>query len=143
MPIPMECVEALAVVLAVVWLVLLPLVVWRVRVGRIFGHEPWGRRCGRAALLLAFLALPPCVYAAPSHLVRVVYGNYPLGDRDDGIQPGMTAAEVRAALGPPHKVLGHGGAEGWSWIYWRDSFGYDYVGVSFADNGRVSSAWVP
>lgn len=131
--IPIQYVDATALVLAVAWGLLLPVVARRVA-------RPAGVRLARALLLLGYLALPPCVYAAPPCLVRAAYGSFPLGDREDGIEPGMTAAEVRAALGPPHEVLGPTDAPGW--IYWRDSWGRDCVGVRFDAGGRVAWWWV-
>ncbi len=85
--------------------------------------------------------MPACCAVAPACLVRVVYGNFPIGDGPDGIRYGMTADELRAALGPPHEVLGSGSDE--RWVYWRDSFGDDYVGVYFDSEGRVRTTWVP
>ena len=45
----------------------------------------------------------PCpVVWGPSQVVRLTYGNYPLGNYPDNkVKEGMTAAEVEASLGPP------------------------------------------
>jgi hypothetical protein len=141
MPIPIQYAKTLAIVLGVIWLMLFPFVSRGTKVGQLFGPGPAARRLRRASALLAFLALPACCAIAPRYLVWVVYGSFPLGQRQDGIAPGMTAAQVRATLGPPHEVLRTDGADGW--IYWRDSFGDDYVVVYFDSDSRVRATSGP
>jgi hypothetical protein len=94
-----------------------------------------GRRCGILLLLVSGLVPLSCCLG-PSHLVRLVYGNYPLGSYPDGeVKEGMTADEVVATLGQPHER--HEQDDGESWYYWIDSFGMYWFGVKFGPDRRV------
>lgn len=93
------------------------------------------RRCG-VLLLLASVLLPLSCCLGPAQLVRLSYGNYPLGSYPNGkVKEGMTADEVVATLGRPHER--HKGGEGESWYYWIDSLGLYWFAVDFGPDGRV------
>jgi hypothetical protein len=97
--------------------------------------SPRGRRYG-VLLLLASGLVPLSCCVGPSHLVRLVYGNYPLGSYPNGkVQEGMTADEVVGTLGQPHERRKQG--EGERWYYWMDSFSMRWFGVDFGPDGRV------
>jgi hypothetical protein len=99
------------------------------------GSPPRGRRCG-VILVLASGLLPLSCCLGPAQLVRLAYGNYPLGSYPNGkVQEGMTADEVVATLGSPHER--HKQGEGERWYYWIDSFGMHWFGVEFGPDGRV------
>jgi hypothetical protein len=89
------------------------------------------------ALLLLSASLPLCCCLGPDHLVRIVYGNYPLGRYPNGvIEKGMTPDEVLSKLGPPHSRNRNGDGE--SWYYMLDAYDMFYFGVIFGPDGRVT-----
>ena len=92
-------------------------------------------------LVLASCFLPIFCYAAPPHIVRLVYGNYPLGSYPTKhIQAGMSSRDqVQRVLGPPHERYKYTDRE--TWIYWIDSYGAYYCGVDFGPDGRVTSTY--
>jgi hypothetical protein len=72
------------------------------------GGSPQGRN-GVLLVLVSVLAPVACCLG-PSHVVRLMYGNYPLGSYPNNkIHEGMTADEVVAILGTPHERHKHGG----------------------------------
>lgn len=72
----------------------------------------------------------------PPHLIRLFYGNSPIGSYPSNkIKEGMSAEEVVAILGTPHER--HDSSEGESWYYWIDSFGITWFAVWFGPDGRV------
>src|SRR5260370_27622578 len=89
--------------LAFVWAIVLLLVC----VGIILGirwlasDSPRIRKCGVVLLLVSGL-VPFFCCLGPSHVVRLVHGNYPLGSYPSNkIKQGMSVDEVTAALGTP------------------------------------------
>jgi hypothetical protein len=129
-----------ACVLAIVWAVVLLLVAWGVMlgIGLIHGGSPRARRLGVLLLLVSASVPLSCCLGLPL-VVRLVYGNYPLGRYPNGkITEGMTADEVVAVLGMPHQRLQLDDAE--RWYYWIDSFGMSYFGVTIGPDGRVKDA---
>ena len=93
-------------------------------------------RRGGLALLLGSASVPFLCCLGPPCLIRIEYGNYPIGSRPDGkVKEGMTSDEVVAALGTPHER--HKEDSGESWYYWLDSYGIGWFGIRFGPDGRV------
>ena len=89
-------------------------------------------------LILFSGAIPLFCCLIPPHAVRVVYGNYPLGDRPkDVIKNGISTAEVESLLGRPHERYREPSGE--DWCYWIDTFGGSSFHVRFDPDGRVLS----
>src|SRR5947209_16578287 len=98
-----------------------------------------GSKAKRYGLVLVLVsgAVPLCCCLLPPVVVRITYGNYPLGSYPNGkIREGMTRDEVAAILGSPHERFRRDDEE--SWYYWLDSFGIGYFGVHFGSEGRVT-----
>lgn len=92
---------------------------------------------GFTAVLLA--SLLSCCFL-PNLLVRVCYGNWPIGDPNQyKYDKGMTGEEVRAMLGPPHER--YADEEGETWYYYCDAFGFAIVGMKFDREGLMVSDW--
>jgi hypothetical protein len=88
------------------------------------------------ALLLGSGLVPLLCCLGPPQIIRVAYGNYPVGsDARHQVKKGMSAEEVRAALGSPHRRSE--GPDGEGWYYWIDSFGASWFCVDFGPEGRV------
>jgi outer membrane protein assembly factor BamE (lipoprotein component of BamABCDE complex) len=124
--------------LLAVWLLLIAGVVaggWKA--AKLLGRKAAAEKIRGAALLSVCVILPLTCWIGPPYLVRVIYGNYPLSRYPDGVVEGMTPAEVRTLLGPPHETHAQAGEE--SWYYWLDSFGARWFGVYFGPDGRVKS----
>lgn len=102
----------------------------------LHGESPASRKYGFVLIVSSGL-LPLLCWQGPQHLVRLTYGNYPLGRYPNRmIEEGMSMEEVRRILGSPHeRVKGYEGAE--SWYYWIDSFSAYYFGVQFDSDERV------
>jgi hypothetical protein len=97
--------------------------------------SPRARRYG-VLLLLVSASVPLSGCLGPPLVVRLAYGNYPIGRYPNGkIKEGMTADEVVATLGTPHERYRQDDAE--RWYYWIDSFGLSWFGVAFGPDGRV------
>jgi outer membrane protein assembly factor BamE (lipoprotein component of BamABCDE complex) len=101
----------------------------------------------RAGCLLSLLALVLSACFLPGVLFRLQYGRPPLTTAEYRasiqIEEGMTPDEVRAIIGPPHKVHADFGGEGQeAWIYFTDSLELNYLGVWFGTTGRVYSRWI-
>ena len=96
---------------------------------------------GRSIVLFLVCGLAPlscCL--GPSLLVRVCYGNFPIGAYPTGkVMKGMTADEVVAVLGTPHERSQREAGE--LWYYWIDAFSIQWFGVGFDRNGRVTSTF--
>ncbi len=124
-------------ILLITWAVVLLIVSVGIIRGMILLDSESHRRRKRGALLILVSGLVPFLCClGPPHVVRLVYGNYPIGRYPNNkIREGMTTDEVAAILGPPHERMKSGGAE--SWYYWIDSFGMGWFGVRFGSNGRV------
>jgi hypothetical protein len=96
---------------------------------------PKKKKYGVLLCLLSVL-VPTTCWIGPSVLVRVFYGNYPLGSYPDNkITEGMTSDQVKAVLGTPHERHGD------SWYYWIDSLGLYYFAVQFGPNGLVTATY--
>jgi hypothetical protein len=107
--------------LMVVWAIVLTLVGIGVIRGMRLAQSgsPKTRRHG-VLLLLLCAAVPLSCCLGPSQVVRVFYGNYPIGHSpDDTIKEGMTADEVLGILGPPHERVEQDNEQ--RWYYWKDS----------------------
>jgi hypothetical protein len=99
-----------------------------------------GRRKMGFYLILISILFPLICFLAPPHIVRLAYGNYPIGSYPLGkIHEGMTCNEVEAILGTPHQRTKESKNE--TWIYWIDSFAISYCGVDFGPDGHVSSIY--
>jgi SmpA / OmlA family len=128
-----------ALFVLVAWATIIPLVLLGIIRGmRLLGNEsPKLRRRGYLLLVMGAL-IPLSCCLLPSQVVRLVYGNYPLGSYpDQRIHQGMSRIEVQAILGSPHERFR--GEDEESWYYWIDSFGAHYFGVIFGPEGRVTS----
>jgi hypothetical protein len=124
--------------LLIVWVI----VAWLVLVGVLFGMRllrsgsPKKKTFG-GLLLLASGLIPLSSCLGPPYVIRLVYGNYPLGRYPNNkIGPGMSADKVVEILGTPHKRhKNHRGGE--TWYYWIDSFGAFWFAVDFEPDGYV------
>jgi hypothetical protein len=97
--------------------------------------SPRRKRYGVFFLLLSAI-VPSCCCLGPSQVIRLTYGNYPLGTYPNNkIKEGMTAEEVVAILGTPHERYKLDERE--SWYYWIDSFGIQWFAVNFGPDERV------
>jgi SmpA/OmlA family protein len=91
-------------------------------------------------VLLGSAAVPPLCCVVPPYIIRVEYGNYPIGDyADDKVHEGMSQDEVAAALGTPHERFKV--QDGEAWYYWCDSFGIRWSCVRFGADGRVTRTY--
>jgi SmpA / OmlA family len=123
--------------LCVAWVVVLVLTVLGIAWGAklLKSESPKHKRYGLLVVLVSGL-VPLCCLLLPPQVVRMAYGNYPLGSYPNGkIREGMTRDEVTAILGSPHEHYKRDDEE--SWYYWIDSFGIGYFGVRFGPKGRV------
>jgi hypothetical protein len=76
----------------------------------------------------------------PSLMVRLVYGNFPIGSYPNNkIMQGMSMDEVKLILGNPHVQSNHGDED--RWIYYIDSFGMGWFGVNFGVDGKVTATY--
>jgi hypothetical protein len=124
-------------IVTLVWLAVLVLVAVGVFGGfRLLKRESLiARRCGWI-LLLGSLSVPLFCCLAPPGIVRITYGNFPIGAYPNGkIREGMSKDEVAAVLGAPHERYTEDDGE--SWYYWVDSFGAHWFCVRFGPEGRV------
>jgi hypothetical protein len=124
--------------LMLVWAVVLTLVVAGIIWGRKLhrSESPTIRKVGLLLVLVSVLVPFGCCFGPP-HVVRIIYGNYPLKSYPNGkIKEGMTPDEVVAILGNPHER--HKQSDGEHWYYWLDSFDISYFGVYFGPDGRVT-----
>jgi hypothetical protein len=129
---------AIGLLLLIVWAFVLLFVVVALVMGiRAVKRGSSSQRKKRGVLLLLLSGIvPSCCYLGPPHLVRLGYGNYPVGrDAESQIKKGMTRDEVTAIVGTPHEQ--HDDV----WYYWLDSFGIRYFRVFFDDEGRVTSTY--
>jgi hypothetical protein len=123
--------------LMIAWAILLVLV----GVGIFAGTRLRRRESARAKafgllLIVASVSAPVFCFVAPPHLVRLFYGNYPLGHYPSGkVNEGMTMEEVQAILGTPHERVERGGGE--TFYYWIDSFDVFYFAVDFGPDKRA------
>lgn len=121
---------------AVCWLMLFCLV----GVGIFFGirlcrrKSLRGRIGGPLILLICFIAPLVCCIA-PSELFRLRYGSYPLAV-NRVVKEGMTAEEVEATLGKPHRRLVYDNGEE-HWSYYNDAYGAGFYAVVFGTDKRV------
>jgi hypothetical protein len=91
-------------------------------------------------LIIISILFPIFCFVAPPHLIRLKYGNYPIGSYPTGkIHEGMTYNEVEAVLGTPHQCSKQDKRE--TWIFWIDSFGMYYCGIDFGPDGHVSAIY--
>ena len=133
-------------------IVVLVLIAWAVVVllaagGVLYGLQLLQRRSSRArkvagGLLVAVSCLLPIFcYFAPRYLVRLEYGNYPIGRYPSNqIKAGMSNSEVMAMLGPPHERYKES-VDGETWIYWIDAYGTHWFGVDFGPDEHVTNTY--
>ena len=96
-------------------------------VGILLLLSPW------CCCLLANTLSCPFFYAA--------YGRGPAHNTSK-IAEGMTKDEVVALCGQPHKKYDEGGGTE-RWTYFEDCLGFNYTGVHFGAQGRVTNTWIP
>jgi hypothetical protein len=104
------------------------------------GRRPFG--CLETVLVLILVSLvlgcllPPVIF-------YLSYGRGPLdGAGWRKVKDGMTTDEVMAVIGPPHKKSrneGQGGGE--KWIYFKDTFGWNFIELRFNKEGHVEGLW--
>lgn len=88
------------------------------------------------AFMLATVVLS--VWFLPGLLIRVVYGDFPIGQPTKyRIVVGMTREEVLAVLGPPHERYSGTGAEE-TWCYRCYALNVSTYAIYFDGHGRVS-----
>ena len=124
--------------LLIAWGVVLALAV----TGIILGARLLSRGSAKLGwpLVLVSCILPIFCYVAPPYIVRLEYGNYPLGSYPDNkIEEGMSQNEVVAILGPPHERYTVSGEV--RWLYYIDSFDIRWFGVAFGPDGRVEHTY--
>jgi hypothetical protein len=130
---------SIACFLLLVWALVLAFAVWGVARGTqlLGGDSPQDKKRGILLLLVSGLVPFSCC-VGPSQVIRLVYGNYPLGRYPDNkVKEGMTAEEVVAALATPHERYKEDDGE--SWYYWIDSWGLYWFCVRLGPDGRVIS----
>src|SRR5947207_2490898 len=109
-------------VLALIWLaVLLAALVGAIRGVILIRRRPSPARRTGIILLLVSVAVPFSCCVGPSIVFRLNHGSYPLGgDPYTQVKEGMSADDVRAALGNPHNREER--EDGEAWYYYQDSF---------------------
>src|SRR5262249_33960499 len=77
----------------------------------------------------------------PNVVVRIYYGNWPIGDPNKyKYGPGMTQEQIRSVLGSPHvRDRYEDGSE--RWCYYCDAFGMNIVSILFDRDGIVVAEW--
>jgi hypothetical protein len=125
------------VLLVIVSAVIVVLAIIGVACGRrLLNSTSSTRKKSGVFLLILSVLFPIICFVSPPYVVRLEYGNYPLGSYPSGkINEGMSFKEVEAILGKPHRQEKH--SDGEEWIYWLDSFALYYCGVDFGPDGRV------
>jgi hypothetical protein len=111
-------------VLLVVWPVVLVFVlVGIIRGVRLLGSDTRRGKIYGVLLVLVSVLMPLLCCQGPPHVVRIVYGNYPIGKYPEHkITVGMSFDEVSAILGSPHERFEQGHGETWYyWIDWLDT----------------------
>ncbi len=110
------------------------------RAVRLIRSKSLERKSLGLLLLLMCVSLPFSCCVVPRYHFQATHGSPPLGKYPSGVvKEGMTADEVRAALGNPHEV--HDYPEGGGhWYYWLDWFSIDWFGVLFGPDGRVTAS---
>jgi hypothetical protein len=124
--------------LCLAWVVVFVLIALGIAWGTklLRSESPKVRKYGLVFVLVSGI-VPLCCCLLPPHVVRIMYGNYPLGSYPNNkIKEGMTRDEVEAILGSPHERHKRDDEE--SWYYWLDSFGIGYFGVRFGPEGQVT-----
>jgi hypothetical protein len=85
----------------------------------------------------------------PSLIFRSKYGRAPLTVQEYRetawkVKKGMTANEVRAAIGAPHEIVPDNREEGaTTWYYYTNAFAFGFFGVNLDAGSRVTSSWIP
>ena len=127
--------------LLIVWAIVLTLVsIGIVRGIRLLKSDSSKARKYGVLLLVVSGLVPFSCCLGPSQVVRLVYGNYPIGERPNNkIQEGMSFDEVTAILGTPHERFKKDDQE--SWYYWIDSFGIGWFAVDFGPDGNVERTY--
>jgi SmpA / OmlA family len=129
---------------------LLLLLAWAATLALVAGGAVWGARLlysksrivrrGGLIFLLGSLSVPLFCCLAPPCIIRIAYGNFPIGGRPQGkINEGMSSDEVAAVLGTPHERFKE--QDGERWYYWCDSFGIGWFCVRFGPEGRVTGTY--
>jgi hypothetical protein len=129
---------SLGAILLIVWAVVLVLVMvglgWGVKL--LTSGTAKGRKQGMLLIVVSAL-IPLLCCLGPPQLVRIGYGNYPIGRYPSNIREGMSANEVLGILGTPHERVREGDSE--RWYYWIDWVGISWAAVEFGPDGRVIS----
>jgi outer membrane protein assembly factor BamE (lipoprotein component of BamABCDE complex) len=107
----------------------------------LLSDESSARRRRGLLYLVASVLLPLCCWIGPSQVVRLEYGNYPIGEdsQKDRIREGMTMDEVTSMLGTPHERHSEAGKE--LWFYWMDAYSIFWFAVDFGPDGRVTKTY--
>jgi hypothetical protein len=106
-------------------------------------NPKWGTRFVLGLLLL--FNCPPALFylanALPYPWFHAKFGRGPASGTSK-IRVGMKSDEVVATSGQPHKkeVYDDGSAK---WIYYEDCWAFNYTGITFDNQGRVTHMWIP
>jgi SmpA / OmlA family len=91
-------------------------------------------------IILVSGSVPLACCIGPPLTFRVAHGSFPLSGYPSGkIEKGMTAEEVTAILGEPHRRTKRDDRE--TWTYCLDSFCVGDFFVDFGVDGRVTSTY--
>jgi hypothetical protein len=127
----------LDVLLLIFWPAVAVAAAFGIRKGaNLYVHGTGGTRRA-VAVIVASLALPVGCYFAPRCFMRIVDGNFPVGEELEArITNGMSMAEARAILGPPHvRRMYNDGVE--VDTYWMDALCRRFFDVDYDQNHRV------
>ena len=133
----------IVVIVLIVWAVIVLLAVGGVLFGaQLLWHKSSrAKRVAGGLLLVVSCLLPVVCYFAPPYIVRLEYGNYPIGSyARSRIREGMSGNEVLMLLGPPQKRFREA-ADRETWIYWMDSYGAHWFGVDFGPDEHVTDTF--
>ena len=95
----------IVVIVLIAWAVVVLLAVLGVLCGTqlLRGKSSAAKKTAGGLLLAVSCLVPIFCYFAPPYVVRLEYGNYPLGSYPSHrIKQGMSTCEVMSLLGPPH-----------------------------------------
>jgi len=125
----------------IAWAVVVLLAVLGVLCGTqlLRGKSSAAKKTAGGLLLAVSCLVPIFCYFAPPYVVRLEYGNYPLGSYPSHrIKQGMSTCEVMSLLGPPHERFKEG-ADQETWIYWIDSYRAHWFAVDFGPDEHVTN----
>jgi hypothetical protein len=95
-------------------------------------------------LVLLFLSPALCCHAVNALAYPRFYAEYGRGPAKNTskISEGMTTEAVIQLCGQPHKKYREDDGTT-RWTYFEDPLGFNYTGVHFDKQGRVTNTWIP